>query len=95
MGLTGRGTQALSLPSAAPRAQSQPELAERKPRCTGRPGHTGQDAVSISGAAGSTSAAFNFDAARQSMDQRDLQRSTRKRAAAAAVIIRALAVLES
>ena len=81
MGLSGRGTQALTLQGGVAGAMAAGIGGGNQPSLpSASQGDTGSDAVAISGAAGSTSAAFNFDAARQSMeDQRDLQRSTEAR----------------
>lgn len=81
LGLTGRGTQALSLMGSAGGAQAagvgggQVALPSAS-----QSDSSGLDSVTVSGATGSTSAAFNFEAARQSMeDQRALQGSTEAR----------------
>jgi hypothetical protein len=80
MGLSGKGTQALTLQGAVAGATSAGVGGGQVALPSASQSDTGLDAVSISGAAGSTSAAFNFDAARQSAeDQRDLQRTTEAR----------------
>ncbi len=81
MGFSGRGTQSLSLNSAAAGALAagfgnQQEAA--LPSIGGA--DSGGDSVAVSGASGSTSAGFNFEQARQGFeDQRALQGTTESR----------------